>query len=233
MKNVLKYGIFLFLIPVICVGGFFLFNNKQSLWISLCVAVLACIPFFLKFEKSNSNDVYKLVIVAVMTAISVAGRFIFAPLPGFKPVTAMVVITALYFGSEAGFLTGALTALISNFYFGQGPWTPFQMFSWGIIGFVAGLLSKYLRKHIVWLIIFGVVSGLVYSILMDVLSVLWMYDSLSFSSYIVAFLASLEFTVIYATSNAIFIGLIIKPFDKIFNRLKSKYGIGYNKKSAS
>ena len=86
-------------------------------------------------------------LTAAMTALSVSGRFLFAMLPGFKPVTAIIIITALYFGAQAGFMTGALTALISNIYFGQGSWTPFQMLAWGIVGLLGGILSGYLKKN--------------------------------------------------------------------------------------
>ena len=128
MKKRLSYIILCFVIPTVVLSGALIFKEKQYAWISLCVTVLSCVPFFLHFEHSE-NDVRRLTVIAVMVAISVIGRFIFAPIPGFKPVTATVVITAMYFGSEAGFMTGALSAVISNFYFGQGPWTPFQMFA--------------------------------------------------------------------------------------------------------
>lgn len=64
------------------------------------------------------------------------------PLPNFKPCSAIIIITAVAFGPEAGFLTGALTAFVSNFIFGQGPWTPWQMFTWGLVGFLAGILQN-------------------------------------------------------------------------------------------
>ena len=79
-----------------------------------------------------------------MAAMCVVGRTAFSivPLPNFKPVTAIVMITGIAFGPEAGYLTGALAALLSNFLFGQGPWTPWQMFSWGIVGFLTGTLYR-------------------------------------------------------------------------------------------
>lgn len=79
-----------------------------------------------------------------MAAIAVVGRTVFEiiPLPNFKPCSAIIIITAVAFGPEAGFLTGALTAFVSNFIFGQGPWTPWQMFTWGLVGFLAGILQN-------------------------------------------------------------------------------------------
>ena len=145
MKKVFPYLIYAVAFPLLAIGGAFVFKDKFYAWVTLAAVLLACLPFFIRFEKKET-DAKTLILIAVMIALSVVGRFIFAPLPGFKPVTAMTVLTAMYFGSDAGFMTGALTAVISNFYFGQGPWTPFQMFSWGIIGLIAGIFAEKLKK---------------------------------------------------------------------------------------
>src|SRR5690625_3191014 len=102
--------------------------------------------------------------IAAMTALSVVARMLFAALPGFKPVTAIIILTAIYFGGEAGFIVGALSALISNIYFGQGPWTPFQMFSWGMVGLLAGLpwVRRRLKRSYFALILFGLIFGFVF-----------------------------------------------------------------------
>jgi energy-coupling factor transport system substrate-specific component len=104
-------------------------------------AALSCIPFFVHFEL-KSISAKEISLLAIMTVLSVLSRILFAEIPGFKPITAMIVITGISFGAEAGFMTGSLSAFISNIYFGQGPWTPFQMFSWGISGLLAGALAK-------------------------------------------------------------------------------------------
>ena len=158
-----------------------------------------------------------------MVAISVIGRFIFAPIPGFKPVTATVVITAMYFGGEAGFMTGALSAVISNFYFGQGPWTPFQMFSWGIVGFIAGVAADPLKRSKIALVIYAVVSGVLYSLLMDVWTVLWADGYFNISRYIAAVISAVQFTVVYAVSNVVFLLIFEKPIGKVLERVKKKY----------
>ena len=222
MRKWLSYIILCLIVPAVVLGGALLFKEKQYAWISLCVTVLSCIPFFLHFEHSE-NDVRKLILIAVMVAISVIGRFIFAPIPGFKPVTAMVVITAMYFGGEAGFMTGALSAVISNFYFGQGPWTPFQMFSWGIVGFLAGVIADPLKKSKIVLVVYAVVSGVLYSLLMDVWTVLWADGYFNVSRYAAAVISAVQFTVIYAVSNVIFLLVFSKPIGKILERIKEKY----------
>lgn len=224
MKRWLSYLIFFLLIPVTVLGGAFIFKQKQYAFLSLCVTVFSCVPFFLNFEKKQSSA-GQLILIAVMVALSVLGRFIFAPIPGFKPVTAMVVITAMYFGSEAGFMTGALSAVLSNFYFGQGPWTPFQMFSWGMIGLLAGLMAEPLKRSKIVLTVFAVFSGVLYSLLMDVWTVLWADGYFNFSRYLAAILAAVQFTAVYAVSNVIFLLLLAKPIGKILNRVSVKYGL--------
>ena len=163
----------LLVVPAIAVGGYFLFRERGYVWISVCIAVIACIPFFVSFEK-KVGDVRKTVLLAFMIALSVLGRMLFTYLPHFKPVTAIVILAGLYLGAESGFLCGSLSVLVSNFIFGQGPWTPFQMVAWGVIGFLAGLCSFALKKNMILLVIFGAVSGVAYSLFMDILTVLWL-----------------------------------------------------------
>lgn len=222
-RKIIKYLITIILIPALIITGAFVFPQRSFTYISLCVIFLACVPFFLSFEKKSSTR--RIVLLAVMTALSVAGRFIFAPLPFFKPVTAMVVIAGMYFGSEFGFLTGALSAVISNFYFGQGAWTPFQMFSWGIIGFVAGILSNPLIKSKVVLIIYAVFAGVAYSFLMDIWTVLWMDGAFNPARFIAAVGTAFPVTLEYIVSNIVFLLILAPMFGKKIERLKTKYGI--------
>ncbi len=224
MKKRISYGIMFLLIPAVVLCGAFLFPAKQYAWISLCAAVLSCVPFFLRFERGRVGT-SQMILIASMTALSVLGRVLFAPIPGFKPVTAMVVITAMYFGGEAGFLTGSLSALISNFWFGQGPWTPFQMFSWGILGLIAGLLADPLKRSRVMLAVYGAFSGVLYSVIMDIWTVLWADGYFNLSRYAAAMVSALPFTAVYAVSNVIFLLLLGKSIGKILDRIGTKYGL--------
>lgn len=212
------------IVPLVVYLGAKIFQEKQYAWISLCVAILACVPFFIRLE-SKDNDVRRLVLIAVMVALSVVGRFVFAPVPGFKPVTAVVAVTAMYFGSEAGFMTGALTAVISNFYFGQGPWTPFQMFAWGIIGFIVGLVAEPLKRSTFLLVLSGIIAGVAFSLLMDVWSTLYADGTFNIIRYFSFVVSSLQFMAIYAVSNVVFLLVLSKPIGKIFERVKVKYGM--------
>lgn len=222
----MNYLIIILLIPLLIAVGVTVFKDRKYNLISIIIAFLSCVPSFISFEKEETST-KKIVILSVMVAMSVVGRLIFVPLPGFKPVTAIVVITAIYFGSEAGFLTGSLSAIISNIYFEQGPWTPFQMFSWGMLGFIAGLrpIRKLLLKSRLALAIYGVFAGVVFSLMMDIWTVLAIDGTYNASRYIAAVATSLPVMVIYAISNVVFLMLAIKPFGEKLERIKTKYGI--------
>ena len=218
VRRVLRTVIPFVLIPAVVIAGAVLLGGNY-VYVILAVAVLSILLFLCGFEKKKTGS-RRLVLVCVMVALAVVGRFI----PLFKPVAALTAICGIYLGPEAGFLCGALSALISNFYFGHGPWTPFQMLAWGLIGLFAGLMCEILKKNRAALYIFGALSGVFFSLVMDVWTVLWTgaFDS---SLYISAIIAAVPHTIIYALSNVIFLILCAKPMGQKLERLKIKYGV--------
>ena len=190
---------------------------------TLLITVMSLVVFLCGFERRKTGT-RRMILVAVMTALSVIGRFIFVAIPAFKPITAITVITAVYLGGEAGFLTGALSAVISNFYFGQGPWTPFQMLAWGLIGLLAGLLNRPLRRSRIVLSLYGVFAGAAYSFVMEVWNVLWYNGGFNPALYKAALMAALPFTITYAVSNIVFLNIVARPFGEKLDRVRIKYG---------
>ena len=223
-KNIAKYMVLLVLVPLAVLLGAVAFDDKKYIFVSACVAVLSCVPFFMSFEGKKTST-KRLVLLAVMLSFSVAGRYIFAFLPHFKPVTAIVVIAGIYLGTESGFLCGALSALVSGFIFGLGPWTPFQMFAWGLIGLLSSLLSEFLKKNKIALCVFGAVSGVLYSLLLDIVSTIWYDGVFNPSRYLALFVTALPVTAVYAASNVIFLFLLATPMGKKLERIKIKYGL--------
>lgn len=197
---------------------------KTMALIVVCAVIAACASGFVIMEH-RKMDVRKIALIAVMTAMSVAGRFVFAALPGFKPVTAVVVLCGMYLGADAGFICGALSALISNCYFGQGPWTPFQMLVWGIIGLVAGLSGKQLQKSRIALMIYAIAAGIAFSFLMDIYTVIWAVGGWSWAYYAAAIVSAVPYTVIYAVSNVIFLAVLSQAVGKKLARVVNKYHI--------
>jgi len=118
-----------------------LFGDENYYLASIVVVVCTIAPFFASFE-GRMPQARELVVLAVIIAIAVVARAAFFWLPAFKPMTAIIIIAGVALGAEAGFLTGSMSAFVSNFLFGQGPWTPWQMLAYGLAGLVAGLLAQ-------------------------------------------------------------------------------------------
>ena len=206
---------------LLVIAGSIFFEEKNSAFISVGFVIIALVVMFLSFEQKEKTSIY-ISLVATLTAFSVVGRIIFSVIPGFKPVAAITILTGVYLGYQAGFLCGSLSAVISNFYFGQGGWTPFQMLGWGLIGLFAGLLARYLKKT--WaMAIFSAICGLFFSITMEVWNVIFVDNYFNFARFYLTFGLALPSTAEYAISNVIFIVLLNKPFGSVLKRITTKY----------
>lgn len=189
------------------------------------LAAVSCIPYYYKYEKKKPQT-REHVVLAVMTALTVISRMIFAPVPGFKPVAAMVTICGMAFGRESGFLCGSLSAFVSNFFFGQGPWTPFQMIAWGSIGWFSGMLNRtgQMEKRRIRTAVFGILAGIWYSLVMNLWVVIGAGEGLEWIRYGAVFITSLPVTAEYCVSNILFLWILVPGFMKRLNRVKYKYG---------
>lgn len=207
-------------VPAVAAAGSAADGGRRYIAAILAISVLALLLFAAGYERRQTGS-RRLVIAAVMTALCVAGRFI----PFFKPVTAITVISAIYLGGETGFLIGAMSAALSNIYFGQGPWTPFQMLAWGLIGLTAGYLSRYLKKSRSLLLFYGVISGALFSFIMDIWTVLWYSGAFNLKLYTAAIISALPYTALYAVSNFLFLWFLAEPIGQKLERVRIKYGI--------
>lgn len=220
LRQILSILIPALLIPCVVIIGAVLLDARAHLFVSLAVAILSLLLLVAGFEQKRIGT-RRTVLVSVIIALCIVGRII----PFFKPVTALIVLCAIYLGPQAGFYAGSLSALLSNFIFGQGPWTPFQMLAWGLIGLFAGLLSKPLQQRRVWLLVYGLFAGVAYSAVMDVWSVLWATGSIEPHAYLAAMLTALPHTALYALSNLLFLWICAKPIGDKLQRIKIKYGV--------
>ncbi len=219
-RTVLRYALPLCIIPLAVLLGAVLIDEKKYMLIVLAVTLAALLLFCTGFEKKNIGT-RRMVICSVMTALSIVGRFI----PLFKPITAIAVISAMYLGAESGFLVGALSVLLSNFYFGQGPWTPFQMLAFGLLGYFAGLLGGALKKYRILLILYGIISGIAFSFIMDIWTVLWYNGTFNISLYRASLLSAVPYTLVYSVSNVIYLCILSDSMGQKLERIKKKYGI--------
>lgn len=214
-------------VPLTVFIGMKLPEGKSHYFISLLIIAETIVPFLISFE-SKKPKAREIVILSVLCAVAVASRTAFFYLPQFKPVIAVVIIAGACFGGESGFLVGVISGFVSNFFFGQGPWTPWQMASFGAIGLVAGLLCSkgVIKKRRLPLSIFGAVATFVifggitnYGSL-----ILWQPDytkELLISTYVMG----APFDGVHALSTAFFLWFAGEPIIEKIDRVKTKYGI--------
>ena len=217
----------LLLIPLTLYAGVSFFGDRKYYFISLLIILETMIPFAMVFE-SRKPKARELVVISVLCGIAVAGRAAFFMLPQFKPVSAIVIIAGVALGGETGFLVGAVGGFVSNFFFGQGPWTPWQMFAFGIIGFLGGILFKkgFLRKTKASLSVFGFLATLViYGGIMNPASVIMAQSKITPQMIYASYIAGLPLDLIHALSTAFFLWFIAEPMTDKLERIKIKYGL--------
>lgn len=196
--------------------------------ISVSMILTAMLIFILTFENRKPSA-KELVILAVFCALAVAGRAAFALIPQFKPMAAIVIIAGIALGGQSGFLVGVISTFVSNFLFGQGPWTPWQMFAMGMLGFLAGIFfhRRSNRKEHFWgVCIFGGMAAVfIYGVIMDTASLIMMYSAnITFASWLALCAAGMHFNLIHGWSTSIFLFFLYRPMMKKIERIQMKYG---------
>ncbi|WP_430624105.1 ECF transporter S component [Polycladospora coralii] len=181
------------------------------------------IPLLLRFERKQLGS-KELVLLALLTAFAAVSRVPFAGIPSVQPTTFVIIVAAFIFGAESGFIIGAGAALVSNIFLGQGPWTPWQMVSWGLVGLSAGLLRQPLLKWKWIRLLFGFIWGFLFGWIMNA----WVFLSMeeqTLTSFLAVYAASFYFDLAHALSNVFFLALFAKTWIRILERFKQKYGI--------
>ena len=220
-------ALILLLIPLTLFLGLRYLGAANYYLLSLLVLLEAMAPFFLVFEGRRPQP-RELVLIAVLCALNVAGRAALFMLPEFKPVVALTILVGAAFGGETGFLVGALSMLASNVLFSQGPWTPFQMFAMGLIGFLAGVLARWgaLRRSRLSLCLFGVIASVViYGGIMNPASALIWARTLDWKLLLSYYLTGLPVDLIRAAATWLFLWFAGLPILEKFDRVKAKYGL--------
>ncbi len=220
--------VFLFIAPAITIYcGIYYLDDRKYYFISLLLIIYALIAFLMRFEKREPK-LRELMMIAVLAAIGIAGRMAFYMLPQFKPVLAVVIIAGIGLDASAGFLVGVLIAFLSNFFFGQGPWTPWQMFAMGLVGYSAGIIfaKSLLPKKKLTMSIFGfVITFLIYGAIMNFSSVMVFQAEFSFQALLTSYALGFPFDLILAVATFIFLYILGEPMLEKIERIKIKYGL--------
>ncbi len=217
--------VFFLLVPATLLVGVKL--PGRSFYITGTLMILELmLPFFMAFE-GRKPQARELVIIAVMCAMAIAGR-VAIPFPHFKAVFAFVMLAGIVFGPEAGFMVGAITALVSNFFYGQGAYTPWQMFGYGAGGMLAGycFAKNRLTRDGVTMAVFGF-FGVVLWIgpLLDCSSLFLMITTVNTNSVIAVFTAGFPANIANGVCTALVLLLLGKPLLDKLDRIKIKYGM--------
>ena len=193
--------------------------------LTLLVAVLAVGLLFASFEASRP-PLRQLMPTAVLGATAAAGRVLFAPIPDVKPVSAIAIVAGAALGRRSGFVVGAVAALVSNFFFGQGSWTPWQMYAWGLVGYLGGVLADHgaLKRRGV-LYGWGFISALMYGAILNGYYVLGFVRPLTWPSILAAYAAGAPLDVVHGVATAAFLAAIWAPWGRAIRRVVAKYDL--------
>ena len=198
---------------------------RAAAGLTLVVALLALGLLLASYEASRPA-LRQLMPTAVLAAVAAAGRVLFAPLPDVKPVSAVAILAGAALGRRSGFVVGALAALASNAFFGQGPWTPWQMYAWGLVGYIGGVLGERgLLEHAPVLYGWGFLSGPVYGLILNGYHVLGYVHPLTWESVALACAASLPLDITHGVATVAFLAAIWLPWGRAIRRVVAKYGL--------
>lgn len=202
-----------------------LYDVRATAFLTLALVVVAIVLVFANVESSQPR-LRQLMPVVVLAATVATGRLLFAAVPDVKPVTAIVIVAGATLGRREGFSVGALGALVSNFYFGQGAWTPLQMYAWGLIGYLAGVLADHGElKDLRVACAFGFCAALLYGLILNSWHVLGFVRPITWPGIVAAFAAGVPLDILHGMATVAFLAAIWGPWTRQIQRVVAKYGL--------
>lgn len=205
----------------------FLFADSVNYYIvSVVILIASMLPFFVSYEqkKVTARDI---TLTATLIALAVVSRAAFYLVPQVKPIAAVVIVSAVCLGAHRGYIVGAFSAFVSNFIFGQGMWTPFQMVALGTVGLLAGLIFRWLKVNRYTLSIVGfVLATVVYGAIVDMSTVLSAYgNNVTLKGALSIYASGAVFSLVFGGATAVFLFLFGMPFITKIERISKKYGL--------
>lgn len=207
-------------------------GGRSYVVVSAVVVLCAIVPCFVRFEHRRPQA-REVVMLAVLCALAVAARVAFVWLPHFKPMLGIIMIAGMAFGASPGFLVGSLSALVSNFIFGQGPWTPWQMLAYGVCGLVFGLLANggfvrgplSAKKLAAVSIAGGLFVVVVAGPILDTSSLFFLVSSITPESALAVYGAGFPVNLMHGAATTVTLLLLANPLLGKLARVKAKYGM--------
>jgi energy-coupling factor transport system substrate-specific component len=203
----------------------FLLSSTFILYFLTVIIMLVLIGVFVSFEEGKATA-YEVAIIAMLSATSIALRVAFAALPQVQPSTFIILAAGVVYGSRAGFMVGALTPLVSNFFLGHGLWTPFQMFAWGAAGASAGLIARG------WpdigrngLIVVGIVWGFLFGWITNLSQLFFVPPT--WQSVVTIYALSFWFELVHAIANAVIAWVFAVEVLWVLRRYRTRFEVEY------
>lgn len=233
MKRLISILSVLIIISLILSGLILESRFKNYSFILVCIVFILLFLSYFYFEK-GSMGTKEIAIIATLSAFAGAARVPFAAIPNVQPTTFIVALSGYVFGPYEGFIVGATTAFISNIFLGQGPWTPWQMFAWGIVGTVSGFIGIVNEKRgksisAEGFAIICFIYGFVFDWIMNLWHVLGFIKPLTYKSVLAAYITGLTFDIMHAAGNFLFAILLFNNLYKVLYRFKRKLEVTYIK----
>ncbi|MGK0467957.1 MAG: energy-coupling factor transport system substrate-specific component [Clostridium sp.] len=221
---------FTFLIPILLImlGIKYKSYINMSLSVTLAVFLIIFLSYFY-FEKSSMGT-KEIAVIATLSVFAAISRIPFSAILNVQPTTFLVALSGLVFGPYEGFLVGSTAAFISNIFLGQGPYTPWQMLAWGIVGAISGLIGKRGKKLSVEK--FAVICfayGFLFDWIMNLWQVLIILDPISIKGILTIYITSVTADIMHAVGNFVFALIFYESFYKVLTRFKNKLEITYIK----
>ena len=223
MKKILPLLTAVISLALIVIWQFFAQSTNFYI-IAFGILILSMLPLFISFERSRPSA-RQLALISSLIAIAVISRVVFYLVPQIKPIGAVVIVSGVCLGAKKGYIVGAFSAFISNFMFGQGPWTLFQMVALGLVGLISGLIFNKKAKKIPLAIVGFLLVFVVYGLVVDLNTVLFFTGDYSIQSVLAIYAAGVPFNLIFAVSTAVFLLLFGESFIKKINRITTKYDL--------
>lgn len=196
--------------------------------LSALIAGMTVLIFIVRFDRSQPA-LHHLMPLIALVSVAVAGRMLFMGLPSFKPMLAISIIAGICLNKQSGFMVGCLCMLISNMMFGQGPWTPWQMYAMGLAGYMSGLCFPHhmptsLAGRVV-VVLWGGFWALIYGLLLDSYHVIWFVQPLQLEPALAAYAAGVPFNLVHAWATMLFLAILALPWSQQLQRIARKYGL--------
>ena len=186
----------------------------------VCLGLFAC-----GYERSRPG-LRQVMPTVVLGAVAAAGRVLFCPIPDVKPVSAIAILAGARLGRRNGFMVGAIAALASNMFFGQGPWTPWQMYAWGMVGYWGGVLGERgLLDSVGVRMAYGFGSAMLYGLMLNSWYVVGYVNPITWANVVAAFVAGFPLDAVHGISTCVFLQLIWVPWGARVERAVRAYGL--------